>query len=135
MCVFGCVFGLCVCMCVLCVLVCLFVLCVCFLFCFLLLLVVVVVVLVFCCVCCCCSFVVVVVVVVLGGDLVAVVGMYDTSPQGLFSVLSPSCSVQMKTWTIKNHCMSIKQARLIVNAHKHNLLTHSFCNNGYVCLY
>ena len=29
------------------------------------------------------------------------------------------------------HCMSIKQAKLIVNAHKHNLL-NSFCNNGYV---
>ena len=27
--------------------------------------------------------------------------------------------------------MSIKQAKLIVNAHKHNLL-NSFCNNGYV---
>ena len=27
--------------------------------------------------------------------------------------------------------MSIKQARLIVNAHKHNLL-NSFCNKGYV---
>ena len=27
--------------------------------------------------------------------------------------------------------MSIKQARLIVNAHKHNLLK-SFCNKGYV---
>ena len=26
----------------------------------------------------------------------------------------------------KNHCMSIKQARLIVNAHKHNLLINSF---------
>ena len=34
----------------------------------------------------------------------------------------------------QNHCMSIKQARLIVKAHKHNLL-NSFCNNGYVCLY
>ena len=32
----------------------------------------------------------------------------------------------------QNHCMSIKQARLIVNAHKHNLLINSFCNNGYV---
>ena len=31
----------------------------------------------------------------------------------------------------QNHCMSIKQARLIVNAHKHNLL-NSFCNNGYL---
>ena len=29
--------------------------------------------------------------------------------------------------------MSIKQARLIVNAHKHNLLINLFCNNGYVC--
>ena len=28
--------------------------------------------------------------------------------------------------------MSFKQARLIVNAHKHNLLINSFCNNGYV---
>ena len=27
--------------------------------------------------------------------------------------------------------MSIKQAKLIVNAHKHNLL-NSFCDNGYV---
>ena len=27
--------------------------------------------------------------------------------------------------------MSIKQAKLIVNDHKHNLL-NSFCNNGYV---
>ena len=27
--------------------------------------------------------------------------------------------------------MSIKQAKLIVTAHKHNLL-NSFCNNGYV---
>ena len=27
--------------------------------------------------------------------------------------------------------MSIKQVKLIVNAHKHNLL-NSFCNNGYV---
>ena len=35
----------------------------------------------------------------------------------------------------QNHCMSIKQARLIVNAHKHNLLINSFCINGYVCLY
>ena len=35
----------------------------------------------------------------------------------------------------QNHCMSIKQARLIVNANKHNLLINSFCNNGYVCLY
>ena len=26
----------------------------------------------------------------------------------------------------QNHCMSIKQARLIVNAHKHNLLINSF---------
>ena len=32
----------------------------------------------------------------------------------------------------QNHCMSIKQARFIVNAHKHNLLINSFCNNGYV---
>ena len=32
----------------------------------------------------------------------------------------------------QNHCMSIKQARLIVNAHKHNLLINSFCNNGCV---
>ena len=31
----------------------------------------------------------------------------------------------------QNHCMSIQQAKLIVNAHKHNLL-NSFCNNGYV---
>ena len=31
----------------------------------------------------------------------------------------------------QNHCMSIKQAQLIVNAHKHNLL-NSFCNNGYI---
>ena len=30
----------------------------------------------------------------------------------------------------QNYCMSIKQAKLIVNAHKHNLL-NSFCNNGY----
>ena len=29
------------------------------------------------------------------------------------------------------HCMSIKQAKLIVNAHKHNLL-NSFCNSEYV---
>ena len=35
----------------------------------------------------------------------------------------------------QNHCMSIKQARVLVNAHKHNLLINSFCNNGYVCLY
>ena len=27
-----------------------------------------------------------------------------------------------------DNCMSIKQARLIVNAHKHNLLINSFCN-------
>ena len=32
----------------------------------------------------------------------------------------------------QNHCMSIKQAELIVNAHKHNLL-NSVCNNG--CVY
>ena len=31
----------------------------------------------------------------------------------------------------QKHCMSIKRAKLIVNAHKHNLL-NSFCNNGYV---
>ena len=31
----------------------------------------------------------------------------------------------------QNHRMSIEQAKLIVNAHKHNLL-NSFCNNGYV---
>ena len=31
----------------------------------------------------------------------------------------------------QNHCISIKQVKLIVNAHKHNLL-NSFCNNGYV---
>ena len=30
--------------------------------------------------------------------------------------------------------MSIKQARLIVNAPKHNLL-NSVCNNAYVCIY
>ena len=30
--------------------------------------------------------------------------------------------------------MSMKQAGLIVNAHKHNLL-NSVCNNGYVCIY
>ena len=41
----------------------------------------------------------------------------------------------MKIWKIKIICMSIKQARLIVNAHKHNLLINSFCNNGYICLY
>ena len=34
----------------------------------------------------------------------------------------------------QNHCMRIKQARLIVNAHKHNLI-NLFCNNRYVCLY
>ena len=28
-----------------------------------------------------------------------------------------------------NHCMSFEQAKLTVNAHKHNLL-NSFCNNG-----
>ena len=33
----------------------------------------------------------------------------------------------------QNHCMSIKQAKLIVNAHKHNLLK-SFCSNGYFCV-
>ena len=32
-----------------------------------------------------------------------------------------------------NRCMSIKPAKLIVNAHKHNLLK-SFCNNGYFCV-
>ena len=31
----------------------------------------------------------------------------------------------------QNRCKSIKQAELIVNVHKHNLL-NSFCNNGYV---
>ena len=31
----------------------------------------------------------------------------------------------------QNHCMSIKQAKHIVNAHKHNWL-NSFCSNGYV---
>ena len=31
----------------------------------------------------------------------------------------------------QNHCRSIKQAKHIVNAHKHNWL-NSFCNNGYV---
>ena len=31
----------------------------------------------------------------------------------------------------QNHCMSIKQAKLIENDHKHNLL-NSFRNNGYV---
>ena len=31
----------------------------------------------------------------------------------------------------QNQCMGIKQAKLIVNAHKHNLL-NSLCNNGYV---
>ena len=30
----------------------------------------------------------------------------------------------------QNHCMSIKQARLIVNAHKHNLLINSFLHFG-----
>jgi len=30
----------------------------------------------------------------------------------------------------QNHYMSIKQARLIVNVHKHNLLINSFCNEG-----
>ena len=29
-----------------------------------------------------------------------------------------------------NHCMNIKQAKHIVNAHKHNFL-NSFCNNGH----
>ena len=29
----------------------------------------------------------------------------------------------------QNHCMSIKQARFIVNAHKHNLLIH-FATTG-----
>ena len=38
----------------------------------------------------------------------------------------------MKNMDNENHCMSIKQARLIVNAHKHNLLINSFCNNRYV---
>ena len=33
----------------------------------------------------------------------------------------------------QNHCMGIKQARLIVNAHKHNLLK-SFCNKR-VCMF
>ena len=33
----------------------------------------------------------------------------------------------------QNHCMSIKQARLIVNAHKHNLL-NSFCKQR-VCMF
>ena len=31
----------------------------------------------------------------------------------------------------QDHCMSIKQANLIVNAHIHNLL-NSLCNNWYV---
>ena len=31
----------------------------------------------------------------------------------------------------QKHCMSIKQAKLKVNAHMHNLL-NSFSNNGYV---
>ena len=31
--------------------------------------------------------------------------------------------------------MNIKQARLIVNAHKRNLLINSFCNNGYFLVY
>ena len=35
----------------------------------------------------------------------------------------------------QNHCVSIKQTRLIVNAHEQNLLINSFCNNGYVCLH
>ena len=39
----------------------------------------------------------------------------------------PSLFTFMKRWTI---CMSIKQAKLVVNAHKHNLL-NSFCNNWY----
>ena len=30
----------------------------------------------------------------------------------------------------RNHCMSVKQAKCIVNAHKHNSL-NSFCNNWY----
>ena len=30
----------------------------------------------------------------------------------------------------QNHCMSIKQARLIVNAHKYNLLMNSFATTG-----
>ena len=50
--------------------------------------------------------------------------------QSLFTVL--------KIWSCmdnQNHCMSIKKTRLIVNAHKHNLLINSFCNDGYVCLY
>ena len=34
----------------------------------------------------------------------------------------------------QNHCMSIKQARFIVNTHKHNLLINPLYNNGYVCL-
>ena len=40
----------------------------------------------------------------------------------------------IKIWTIKIIVRPLKQARLIVNAHKHNLL-NSFCSNGYVCLY
>ena len=43
----------------------------------------------------------------------------------------------MKIWKIKKHCMSIKQAELIANAHKQNWL-NSFCNspvhNGYLCM-
>ena len=35
-----------------------------------------------------------------------------------------------ETMDNQNHCMSIKQARLIVNAHKHNLLINSFCNES-----
>ena len=34
----------------------------------------------------------------------------------------------------QTRCMSIKKARLIVNAHKHHLL-NSFCNNGYVTMF
>ena len=45
----------------------------------------------------------------------------------------------VKIWTItENHSrydsMSIKQAKLIVNAHKHNLL-NSFCNNRYATVF
>ena len=63
--------------------------------------------------------------------------MFDFSPlfgvkQSLFTLTRDQVHENMDN---QNHCtMRIKQAKLIVNAHKHNLL-NSFCNNGYVCLY
>ena len=42
------------------------------------------------------------------------------------------CACWFKKKSLYSWNVSTKQARLMVNAHKHNLLINSFCNNGYV---